>query len=115
VKTQEIGAAKPRLETGSGNVFDDIGIPEPEAALVKAQLADLIGESLGALGLTQIQGGKLLGIDQGTVSKLINGRLDGFSLERLFRYLNALGSDVEIVVQHRSRSRNPGRLLVKSV
>lgn len=101
-----------RFESGSGNVFADIGIPEPEEALAKARLAYLIGETIVHLGFTQVQAGDLLGIDQGTVSKLINGRLDGFSQERLIRYLNALGNDVEIVVRRSNRLGYQGNLTV---
>jgi len=101
-----------RFETGSGNVFADIGIPEPEEALAKARLAEMVGETIEDLGLTQAQAGEFLGIDQGTVSKLLNGRLDGFSQARLIRYLNALGNDVEIVVRRVEESGHPGRVRV---
>jgi predicted XRE-type DNA-binding protein len=101
-----------RFEEGSGNVFADIGIANPEEALAKARLADLIGEILNELGLTQVQAGEVLGVDQGTVSKLINGRLDGFSHGRLIRYLNVLGQDVELVVRPADPGRQVGRLSV---
>jgi len=97
---------------GSGNVFADLGIPEPEETMAKARLADLIDETLYRRGLTQTQAAELLGIDQGTVSKLVNGRLDGFSQERLVRYLTALGLDVEIVVRPTDRVGDRGRLTV---
>ena len=100
------------FEPGSGNVFADIGIPEPEEALAKARLADLIGETIEDLGLTQTKAGELLGIDQGTVSKLVRGRLDGFSQERLIRYLNALGNDVEILVRRAEEPGHPGKVTV---
>jgi predicted XRE-type DNA-binding protein len=99
---------------GSGNVFADIGIPEPEEALAKARLADLIGEAIEQRGLTQALAGEFLGIDQGTVSKLVNGRLDGISQERLIRYLNALGNDVEIIVRRSARYGHRGSLTVAS-
>jgi len=97
---------------GSGNVFADLGLPEPEETMAKARLADLIDETLQSRGLTQTEAGELLGIDQGTVSKLVNGRLDGFSQERLVRYLTALGLDVEIVVRPTDRAGDRGRLTV---
>ena len=103
-----------QFEEGSGNVFADIGIPEPEEALAKAQLADMIAESLEKEGLTQAQSAEFLGIDQGSVSKLVNGRLDGFSQERLIRYLNTLGNNVEIVVRRPEGFRDRGRLTVAS-
>jgi len=100
------------FETGTGNLFADIGIPEPEIALAKARLADLVGDAIEALGITQVQAGEVLGIDQGTVSKLINGRLDGFSQERLIRYLTVLGRDVEILVRPAAEPKGPGRVRV---
>ena len=90
------------IEEGSGNVFADIGIPDPEDALAKARLADLLAESLDERGLTQVQAAEFLGVDQGSVSKLVNGRLDGFSQERIIRYLNMVGRDVEIIVRSAS-------------
>ena len=100
---------------GTGNVFADIGIPEPEEALAKARLADLIGETIEDLDLTQVRAGEILGIDQGTVSKLINGRLDGFSQERLIRYLKILGHDIDIVVRRSGDSGRQGNLRVALV
>ncbi|MFC1660796.1 helix-turn-helix domain-containing protein [Gemmatimonadota bacterium] len=111
---RKTGEERTRFERGSGNVFADIGIPDPEQALAKARLADLISEAIEGRGLTQVEAGQLLGIDQGTVSKLVNGRLDGFSQERLIRYLNALGLDVEIVVRGPGPSGRTGRLTVAS-
>jgi predicted XRE-type DNA-binding protein len=102
------------FETSSGNVFADIGIPDPEEALAKASLADLLAESLDERGLTQVQAAEFLGIDQGSVSKLVNGRLDGFSQERIIRYLNMVGRDVEIIVRSASSLDVPGRLVIAS-
>ena len=62
--------------------------------------------------MTQVEAGRLLGVDQGTVSKLVNGRLDGFSQERLLRYLMALGESVEIVIHPAKRRGGAGRLTV---
>ena len=108
-------AAEFRSTLGSGNVFADIGIPEPEQALAKARLADLIGETIEDLDLTQVRAGEILGIDQGTVSKLTNGRLDGFSQERLIRYLKILGHDIDIVVRRSGDSGRQGNLRVALV
>jgi predicted XRE-type DNA-binding protein len=63
-------------------------------------------------GLTQVQTAKLLGVDQPKVSALIRGRLSGFSLERLMRFLLLLGQDIKIIVQACPRSRSRARVLV---
>ncbi|HEY8694259.1 MAG TPA: helix-turn-helix transcriptional regulator [Chloroflexota bacterium] len=91
-----------RIEEGSGNVFADIGVPNPEEALTKAKLAIAIERIIEERHLTQAQAARLLGIDQPKVSALIRGHLEGFSVERLFRFLNALDRDVEIVIRPRT-------------
>ncbi len=89
----------------SGNVFADLGLPNPEEALAKAELAHKIAGLIEDKGLTQVQAAKLLGVDQPKVSALIRGRLSGFSLERLMRFLLLLGQDIKITVQASPRSR----------
>src|SRR5436309_987981 len=97
---------------GSGNVFADLGVPRPQEALAKAELAQRINAIIARRRLTQAQSARLLGVDQPKVSSLKRGRLAGFSLQRLMRFLILLGSDVEIVVKKRPRSRRHARLLV---
>ncbi|HEY1879545.1 MAG TPA: helix-turn-helix transcriptional regulator [Caulobacteraceae bacterium] len=88
---------------GSGNVFADLGVTEPEEELAKAQLARLIRNAIRRRRLTQAAAATLTGLDQPKVSALVNGRLGGFSSDRLMRCLTALGRDVEIVVRTKSR------------
>jgi predicted XRE-type DNA-binding protein len=97
---------------GSGNVFADIGVPDPEEALAKAQLASRIREIVRQQRLTQVAAAAVMGIDQPKVSALLNGRLTSFSSERLMRLLTKLGQDVEIVVRSKPRSRQRGRIRV---
>jgi predicted XRE-type DNA-binding protein len=89
----------PEVEPSSGNVFADLGYPNPEEALLKAQLAARILAILTERKLTQRKAATLLGIDQPKVSALLNGKLAGFSTERLLRFINTLGQDVEIVIR----------------
>jgi predicted XRE-type DNA-binding protein len=98
--------------SGNGNVFADLGVAEPEEELTKAQLASHIRHTIKRRRLTQLQAAHLMGLDQPKVSALINGRLAGFSSDRLMRFLAALGQDVEIVVKARSRRRARGRIRV---
>lgn len=95
-----------------GNVFADLGLPNPEEALAKAELAHKITVLIRERGLTQIQAAKLLGVDQPKVSALIRGRLAGFSLERLMRFLMLLGQDIKITVQASPSSRSRACVLV---
>ena len=95
-----------------GNVFADLGLPNPEDALAKAELAHKITVLIQDKGLTQVQAAKLLAIDQPKVSALIRGRLSGFSLERLMRFLLMLGQDIKITVQACPRSGSQARVHV---
>ena len=84
------------VHPSSGNVFADAALPNPDELLIKAKLAHQISELISERQLTQTEAAKILGVDQPKVSALIRGKLSGFSIERLFRFLNALGSNVEI-------------------
>ncbi len=97
---------------GSGNVFEDLGHPRPAEALAKAELARKIAELIAKRGLTQAAAADVLKIDQPKVSALVQGRLAGFSLDRLVRFLVLLGSDVEIVVKPRADTAGRARVLV---
>lgn len=97
--------SKKRYEIGSGNVFKDLGIPNADEHLVKAQLVFKIDQIMEDRGLKQSEAAKLLGIKQPDVSKMLAGEFRQFSVERLLRFLVALNQDVEIVVRpHRGRS-----------
>lgn len=96
----------------SGNVFADLGLPNPEEALAKAELAHKITVLIRDKGLTQVQAAKLLAVDQPKISALVRGRLSGFSLERLMRFLLLLGQDIKITVNACPRSRSQARVRV---
>ena len=98
---------------GSGNVFADLGAAEPEEELAKAQLAVHIRDAIRRRRLTQAEAARLVGLDQPKISALMNGRLTGFSSDRLLRCLTALGQDVDIVVRDRTGRRKRGRLRVR--
>jgi len=100
------------VTASSGNVFADMGLPEPEEELTKAQLASHIRQVIRRRRLTQIKAATLMGIDQPKVSALLNGRLANFSSERLMRLLTALGQDVEITIKPKPRNRAQGRISV---
>jgi predicted XRE-type DNA-binding protein len=85
-------------------VFADLELPHPEEALARAELAQRIADIIAERKLTQVRAAALLGVDQPKVSALLRGKLGGFSTDRLFRFLNALGRDVEIVIRPRGSS-----------
>ena len=87
---------KVKVTPSSGNVFMDLGLPEAEDRLLKAQLALKIRRLIEQKGASQTEVAPLLGLDQPKVSNLMRGRLTGFSVERLFSILNRLGHNVEV-------------------
>ncbi len=97
---------------GSSNVFADLGHPRPAEALAKAELARKIGAIIERRGLTQAVAAEILEVDQPKVSALTRGRLAGFSLDRLVRFLVLLGSDVKIVVKPRASGAGQARVIV---
>ncbi|MGP0057781.1 MAG: helix-turn-helix domain-containing protein [Beijerinckiaceae bacterium] len=100
------------MTAGSGNVFADMGLLEPDEELTKAQLASHIRQVIKRRRLTQVAAAARMGIDQPKVSALLNGRLTNFSSERLMRLLTALGQDVDITVRTKPRNRTRGRIRV---
>ena len=93
-----------RFVSSSGNVFADLGLSNPDLALAKAELVQRIRALISARGLTQVQAAKVLGVDQPKVSALVRGRVGGYTIDRLFRFLNALGQRVEISVRPTGRA-----------
>src|SRR5262245_26593642 len=108
---QKKGDKSVPIEPSSGNVFADLGLKDPEELLAKAELVQRIADIIAERKLTQVRAAKLLGIDQPKVSALLRGKLDGFSTDRLFRFLNALGRDVEIVIRPARHSEAETRVV----
>jgi predicted XRE-type DNA-binding protein len=96
----------------SGNVFEDLGLPNPDERLAKAQIAYLINTTIKERQLTQEEAAAVLGIDQPNVSRLARGRLAGFSLERLFHFLTLLDLNVEVNVTRKAENQARGVVLV---
>ena len=87
------------VAASSGNVFADLGINHPEEWIAKVGLARRICEIIEARSLSPARAAELLGIGGPELSALMKGRFGGISTEKMFQYLNALGSDVEIIVR----------------
>ena len=85
-----------KVEEGSDNVFADLGLPNPDEALAKADVAREIIRIIWERKITQVQTADLLGIGQPRVSELKRGRLSLFSLEKLLDFAKALGNEVQI-------------------
>jgi len=87
------------IEEGSGNIFADLGFENPEEEFTKAELTRQIYNIIKQQELTQAIAANILGLKQPDVSRLMRGQYAGFSSDRLFRFLNALDCDVEIVIK----------------
>jgi predicted XRE-type DNA-binding protein len=117
LKTRKPTAEIPVVE-GIGNVFADLALADAQDLQIKAELTRQLGHRLKALGLTQVQAAKRLGLKQPDVSNLANGRPTGFSIDRLLALLSTLEVDVEIVLRPRSkplRQRGTIRVLEAAV
>src|ERR1700722_3277170 len=97
---------------GSENIFADLELPNPEELLAKAELARQINTIIKHRKLTQVAAATLLDIDQPKISALSTGKLAGFSLERLFRFLNILDQSIMIKVSPKTKSKKSATVTV---
>jgi predicted XRE-type DNA-binding protein len=106
-------ARKIALHRSSGNVFIDIGFSPEEAAELraKADLIRAIDDTIRRRKLTQIQAAKLCKTDQPTLSKVLRGRVESITIDRLAGWLTALGRTVEIRVRPFDAKAKKGQLL----
>jgi predicted XRE-type DNA-binding protein len=98
-------------KAGSGNVLSPCRTSKKH--LVKAQLVYRIDSLMKARGLKQVDAAKLFGVTQSDVSQMLHGYFRQFSVERLLRFLVALGQDIEIVVTPHRGSRSLPQLRVR--
>ena len=87
-----------KITKGSANVFADIGIPDAETHLLKAELVRRISALIEAERLTQSEAADRMSLSQPDVSKMLRGQFRPVSIERLMQCLVALGQSVTIDV-----------------
>ncbi len=92
-----------KVHKSSGNVFRDIGVRHPGRVMYRAEIMAKIAQIIEERGITQKEAAGLLGLPQSKISCLMNGKLSMFSMEHLFEILNALNSDVEIIIKPKTR------------
>jgi len=93
---------KMQVESGSGNVFADIGSRNPEEKLLRAKLLSAAQTVIKRRRLSQTEIAKITGLKQPEVSNLVNGRFTAFSADRVAKILSSLGYDVEVRLKARS-------------
>jgi predicted XRE-type DNA-binding protein len=101
--------SKIKVTKSSGNVFADIGIPNADEHLIKAEIVLGIAARIKAKGLTQAQAAKVMGLSQPDVSKLLRGNLADYTLDRLFSFLRTLGNDIRIQIVP-AKNRKAGQI-----
>jgi predicted XRE-type DNA-binding protein len=101
-----------KFEKSSGNVFADLGFPDAEAMQVKSGLVIKLSQLIEAQGLSQTEAAKAVGLSQPKLSNIMRGNFRGVSEHKLMECLTRLGTDVEIVLRTRTRSRRMGHLKV---
>ena len=106
-----MNTADPVVERGSGNVFADLGFPDADTRLLKAELVGRIDAILRRRGVTRTEAARLLGLSRPDGSRLLRGDFREHALERLLRLLTTLGSDIDIVIRS-PRPDTAGRLRV---
>lgn len=99
--------SKGSIVPSSGNVFADLQLPDAEEKHTKVRLAVTINQIIEHGNLSQASASEILKVNQPKISALAHYRLDGFSVERLMNFLNALGRDVEIVIRKAPGKRAP--------
>jgi len=99
---------------GSGNVFADLGLPNAEERLLKANIVAELHRLIKQRELTQVKAAKLVGISQPDLSHLLRGDFDDYSAERLMKMLTMFDQDIEIVMKPHRKTGKPGRIIFKS-
>ena len=106
------GRSSEAVVQSSGNVFADLGLRDAGEKQTRVRLAVAINQIIRARHLSQSVAARLLDINQPKISALVNYRLEGFSVERLMHFLNALDRDVEIVIRRKPHSKRAARIVV---
>jgi predicted XRE-type DNA-binding protein len=106
---------KIKVHEGSGNVFADLGLPNAEERLLKANIVAELHRLIKQRELTQVKAAKLIGIHQPDLSLLLRGDFDDYSAGRLMKMLTVFEQDIEIVMKPHRKAGEPGRITFKSV
>ena len=101
------------VEHGSHNIFADLGFPNPEEHLAKAQLVVHINGIIKKRKLKPVEASHILEIEPDEVSTLMCGRVKNFSINQLYHFLNLLGKDVDILVKDKPKTRPYGETHIR--
>jgi predicted XRE-type DNA-binding protein len=102
----------PAAKDQTRNVWLQLGFPDAEEHYLKAELVLRLDKAIKALGLTQSVAARRIGTTQPELSKILKGKFSEVSLERLMRFLTALGYQIEIKIGE-ARSEKAGNVTVR--
>ena len=105
---------KIEVHESGGNVFADLGLPDAEERLLKANIVNELHRLIKERGLTQVKAAKLIGIHQPDLSRLLRGDFEDYSAERLMKMLTVFEQDIEIIMKPNRKAGKPGRITFKS-
>lgn len=100
------------VTSSSGNVFADLGLEDADELLAKTELAISLKQTIKQRGITQKRAAELMGESEANVSRIVNLKLDDFSLERLQKHLIAMGKILELTIRDAEDPNKPGRMIV---
>lgn len=89
-------SGKITVEQSSGNVFEDLELPDADELFLKASLGFEVFQIIRKRKLTQAEAAEILGVQQPEISRLKNGKFNHYSVERLMTFLTRLNRDIEI-------------------
>src|SRR5215831_7138226 len=93
------------IRRGTHNVFADLGFPDADTHLLKAQLMSRVQDTMEDRQLNQTEAARITGVSQPDLSRMLNGQFRDVSAERIMRMLTRLGCEVDIVVKPRGRKK----------
>ena len=92
-----------KIHRGSDNIFADLGFPDAETHLLKAQLVNRLQQAIDGQDLTQSAAARVMGVSQPDVSRMLRGQFRDISVERIMRMLNKLGCEIDISIKARGK------------
>lgn len=105
----------PSATASTGNTFRDLGIPQPELAKAKSDIALAIYRAIHEKELTQSGAAAVMGVDQAKVSAISRGITKGYTVDRLLLFLNRLDVDVDIRLKPKANRSRQARTRVTAV
>jgi predicted XRE-type DNA-binding protein len=96
---------------GSGNVFRDFDLPNPDLEQLKSILGARIIGVIEEKHLSVRKAHEITGIAAADFSRIRRASFGRFTIDRLMAILNRLGQKVEVSVNVHPRARHKGRLV----